>query len=287
MLSVITVVYPAVCPSRLLNTRVCRHGLTAFFCFGFRIQSQKKPVKPCRHTWPWLPLVIGNTHVNVSVSYRKACYLLILFPRLLNTHDAVMALIPLVEQPPWVRERHGGKVREQHWYLLQGEPYDMVKYSWWTLCSLHEGIKKQNVTCTDTARSSLRSISGRLGVVCVVHWCFCCCHYRLKSSLRVAGRMCHPLTDWWSLNWMDRWQQMGHQGVIEHDSLLHQGGICLRQSPLGRASTYLSCISNKSVSLWNGCWEVAVPLWDRLLLFKLSRHTSKGQAYILALSFWY
>jgi hypothetical protein len=30
--------------------------------------------------------------------------------RLLGAHDAVMALLPLVEAPPWVRSRKGGKV---------------------------------------------------------------------------------------------------------------------------------------------------------------------------------
>ncbi len=32
--------------------------------------------------------------------------------RLLTTNDAVMALLPLVEAPPWVRSRKGGKVSE-------------------------------------------------------------------------------------------------------------------------------------------------------------------------------
>lgn len=31
--------------------------------------------------------------------------------RLLSAHDAVMALLPLVDSPPWVRDRPGGKVR--------------------------------------------------------------------------------------------------------------------------------------------------------------------------------
>jgi hypothetical protein len=33
-----------------------------------------------------------------------------LMSRLLGAHDAVMALLPLVEAPPWVRSRKGGKV---------------------------------------------------------------------------------------------------------------------------------------------------------------------------------
>jgi hypothetical protein len=32
--------------------------------------------------------------------------------RLLGAHDAVMALLPLVEAPPWVRSRKGGKVSD-------------------------------------------------------------------------------------------------------------------------------------------------------------------------------
>lgn len=34
-----------------------------------------------------------------------------LMSRLLSANDAVMALLPLVDSPPWVRDRPGGKVR--------------------------------------------------------------------------------------------------------------------------------------------------------------------------------
>jgi hypothetical protein len=30
--------------------------------------------------------------------------------RLLSANDAVMALLPLIDSPPWVRDRPGGKV---------------------------------------------------------------------------------------------------------------------------------------------------------------------------------
>lgn len=47
-----------------------------------------------------------------------------LMSRLLSGHDAVMALLPLVESPPWVRSRKGGKVSSLHtrsWGVQRGK----------------------------------------------------------------------------------------------------------------------------------------------------------------------
>lgn len=59
------------------------------------------------HTPPFAPSTYTHRYLTDNITQLP----LGVMSRLLSAQDAVMALLPLVDSPPWVRDRPGGKVR--------------------------------------------------------------------------------------------------------------------------------------------------------------------------------